>query len=109
MVETRMTFGALVESARGLGFELYDAREMPVDRELQPMLEDENLMAEPVNVQLRTDPPEGDRGIVATLSVRDQIFFLWGEHSRGWELEQLVGGAVSPEHSSPLGEPPAES
>ena len=106
MVQSRMTFGELVESARNLGFELYDAREMPVDVELQPSFEDANLTVAPATLQLLPDPPEGERGMVATLRVREHVFYLWGEHSRAWELEQLAAGAERPPRSLPLGEPP---
>jgi len=106
MTKTKMTFGELVETARNYGFELYDSRELPVDRELQAMLEDENLTAEPVRVEFRRAPGERKRGVVAVLGVRDQTFQLFGEWSRLWELERLVTGTPSKPGSSPLGEPP---
>lgn len=106
MLKTRMTFGEVLESARRAGFEISDARGLRVGRELQPMIEDANLMAEDVRVELQPATGGSSTGIVARLLVRDQAFQLHGEFSRVSELEQLLGGAVASPRSSPLGEPP---
>lgn len=109
MTTTRMTFGELVETARNFGFELRDGRELPVNREMQDVLEDENLMSEPARMESRHEDDDQERGVVAVLSVRDQTFHLWGEWSRLWEFERLVAGEVTQQKASPLGRPPGNS
>jgi hypothetical protein len=106
MIDTRMTFGAIMDTARSSGFDVYDARQLPVDPELSPALEDENLLAETVQMSFRTAPEGRERGIVADLRVRDQVFHLWGEWSRVRELQQIIGGAAAKPRSSPLGDEP---
>ena len=106
MIDTRMTFGAIMDTARSSGFDVYDARELPLDPELNPALEDENLLAETVQMSFRTAPEGRERGIVADLRVRDQVFHLWGEWSRVRELQQIIGGAAAKPRSSPLGDEP---
>ncbi len=106
MIDTRMTFGAIMDTARSSGFDVYDARQLPVDPELSPYLEDENLLAETVQISFLPAPDERERGIVADLRVRDQVFHLWGEWSRVRELQQIIGGAAAKPRSSPLGDEP---
>jgi len=101
-----MTFGEVVESARRAGFELSDARGLRLGSELGPMIEDDNLMAEDVRIELRSAPGDRSTGVVANLSVRDEMFYLHGRYSRVGELEQLLTGAVASPESAPLGEPP---
>jgi hypothetical protein len=109
MLDSKMTFGELVATARSTGFELYDARQMPVDPELQMALEDKNLLAEPVHVRIH-EPPDGlGRGIVADLQVRGETFHLWGEWVRVWDLEQIVRGAAATPGAVPLGRPPKQA
>jgi hypothetical protein len=103
-----MTFGELVETARNAGFELYDARQLPVDPELQMALEDENLTEEEVHVTLHPAPSGRQRGVVADLRVGEHVFHLWGSWSRVWELEQLVEGTPARPRSAPLGEDPRD-
>jgi hypothetical protein len=103
-METALTFSEVVDTARRAGFELTDARGLPVRAELQPAIEDGNLMAETVWVELQPAPGDRSTGVVANLMVRGQIFYLHGQFSRVGELEHLLGGASARACSSPLGE-----
>lgn len=106
MTRTSLTFGELVDTVQRAGFDLRDARDLDIAGELQPMLEDGNLMAEIARVELRPAPEGARRGVVADILVRDQVFRVWGEFSRAGELEHLLAGSAASPHSSPIGEPP---
>lgn len=106
MTRTSLTFGELVDTVQRAGFELRDARDLDVGAELQPMLEDGNLMAEIARVELRPAPEGARRGVVADILVRDQVFRVWGEFSRAGELEHLMAGSAASPRSSSIGEPP---
>ncbi len=103
-----LRFGELVDTARGLGFDLYDAQNLLVDEELEMALEDENLVAEPVHVHFRPARGGQEEGIVADLTVGAQVFHLRGEWSLARELEQVVRGARATPGASSLGEPHEE-
>lgn len=101
-----MRFGELVETARSMGFDLYDSENLLVDDQLEMALEDENLVAEPVHVSFRTAPDDQEEGIVADLTVGAEVFHLHGEWSLARELEEMVWGVRATPGASSLGEPP---
>lgn len=108
MTDTALTFAEIVETARAAGFELMDARGLPVGPELESAIEDANLTTEPARLELQTTPGDRSTGVVANLMVRDQIFYLHGQFARVGELEHLLGGVAASPHSSPLGDEPGE-
>ena len=101
-----LRFGELVETARSLGFDLYDAQNLLVDDQLEMALEDDNLVAEPVHVHFRSARTGQETGIVADLTVGAEVFHLRGEWSMARELEQVVHGVRATPGASSLGEPP---
>lgn len=92
MEPTHLTFGEVVETARNRGFELYDARGLPIGPELGSLLVEEAVPAEPVMVQIRRTPGHQEWGVLADFVVRDQVYCLWGKWSRLEEFERLVVG-----------------
>jgi hypothetical protein len=108
MTDTTLTFAEALETARRAGFDLTDARGLPVGPELESAIEDANLTAEPVRIELQPTPGDRSTGVVANLMVRGQIFYLHGQFARVGELEHLLGGAAASPRSSPLGDEPGE-
>jgi hypothetical protein len=108
MTDTVLTFAEVLETARCAGFELTDARGLPVRIELESAIEDGNLTAEAVRVELQPSPGDRSTGVVANLMVRGRIFYLHGQYSRVGELGHLLGGAAASPRSSPLGDEPGE-
>ncbi len=96
-----LAFVDLAATARSAGFELYDSRGLPVDEEMQPYLEDENLTAEEARVSFREPPPGETHGVVADVSVGQQVFRLRGDWSRVAELRHLISGRSAPEERRP--------
>lgn len=101
MDSTALQFSELIATARLAGFELFDARGLPVDEEHQAYLEDENLAAEPAQITFLSPSGPETRGEVAVVTVRQQQFILRGEWRRVGQLQHLLGGARAPASRRP--------
>ena len=91
-----MDFGDLLEIVRDSGFDVVDANGLPIGEEMENLLDDDNLLGEPVHVNFRTDVRERERAIVADIQVGEEIYYLVGHPRNVEELRTRLGGEARP-------------
>jgi hypothetical protein len=91
-METALRFAELVATAQNAGFDVLDARGLPVTATMYEALEDDNLMEEPAHVVFHEAEMAGERGAVADVQVGQQVFQIHGDWSRAGELRLALTG-----------------
>jgi len=87
-----MQFSELLATIQGAGYDVFDARGLPVDQEHQPYLEDENLMSKRARIEFRSPRVGESRGTVADVAVGQHLFQVRGEWHGVQELRHVVDG-----------------
>lgn len=86
----KMQFSELLATIQGAGYDVFDARGLPVDRGRQPYLEDENLMSKRARIEFRRPRDGESRGTVADVAVGRRLFQVRGEWHSVQDLRHLV-------------------